>query len=102
MKIIKTNDGMLMFHCPGCDHKHGVNQNWKFNGDFERPTFHPSIKVQGVKPITDDEHQRLMNGEKIEPEPFICHSFVENGKIKFLGDCTHDKAGTIVELPETD
>lgn len=28
----------------------------------------------------------------------ICHSFVRNGKIEFLSDCTHELAGKTVEL----
>lgn len=29
----------------------------------------------------------------------ICHSFVADGKIRFLGDCTHHLNKTTVELP---
>lgn len=32
----------------------------------------------------------------------VCHSFVTDGKIQFLGDCTHNLVGQIVELPEID
>ena len=28
----------------------------------------------------------------------VCHSFVTDGKIQFLGDCTHELAGQTVEL----
>lgn len=28
----------------------------------------------------------------------ICHSFVTDGKIRFLNDCTHDLAGQTVDL----
>lgn len=34
------------------------------------------------------------------PENNVCHSFVTDGKIRFLNDCTHDKAGQILDLPE--
>jgi hypothetical protein len=30
----------------------------------------------------------------------ICHSFITDGKIQFLSDCTHSFAGKTVELPE--
>jgi len=30
----------------------------------------------------------------------ICHSFIRDGKIQFLGDCTHALAGQTVDLPE--
>jgi hypothetical protein len=33
------------------------------------------------------------------PSP-LCHSFVRDGRIEFLSDCTHSLAGQTVELPE--
>lgn len=100
-----------MFFCPGCEMYHGVSTDpanpnsltgakWQWNGSLESPTFSPSILVRGIVPITDDEHTRIMAGEKFEPVPFVCHSFVRDGKIEFLGDCTHKLAGQTVELPE--
>jgi hypothetical protein len=29
----------------------------------------------------------------------VCHSFVVDGRIQFLGDCTHHLAGQTVDLP---
>jgi hypothetical protein len=29
----------------------------------------------------------------------VCHVFVENGKIRFLDDCTHELAGKTVDIP---
>lgn len=34
------------------------------------------------------------------PIPFVCHSFVTDGRIQFLSDCTHSLAGQTVDLPE--
>ena len=48
--------------------------------------------------ITDDEHKRIMAGEHVEPRPYVCHSFVREGKIEFLGDCTHALKGQTVDL----
>ncbi|MCZ4340562.1 hypothetical protein O4H52_03015 [Sphingomonadaceae bacterium G21617-S1] len=31
--------------------------------------------------------------------PAVCHSFVRNGQIEFLSDCTHALAGQTVPLP---
>jgi hypothetical protein len=62
---------------------HQVNDEWTFNGDFVSPTFSPSILVTG--------------GENIR-----CHSFVEEGKIRFLDDCNHALAGKTVQLPPWD
>lgn len=102
MPKIKKLGGRLCFECPGCHELHCVTDAWTFNGDLERPTFSPSVLVRGTKPISDDEHARIMQGEKIQPVPFVCHSFVRDGKIQFLNDCTHDLAGQTVELPDVE
>lgn len=99
--------GLLMFWCPGCDEAHGPRISgerpgalWTWNGDRERPTIQPSILVRGFVRVTDDQHARIMSGEKVEPVPFVCHSFVTDGQIQFLGDCTHALAGKTVPIPE--
>lgn len=78
---------------------HGFTDGWQFNGNLEKPTVSPSILVSGVEWLTDEEHARVMAGEKIEPKPTICHSFITDGKIQFLSDSTHSLAGQTVELP---
>jgi hypothetical protein len=98
MKLSKADDGMLIFYCEGCGMAHGCNDRWTFNGDFEKPTFSPSILVRGTQRITDEEHDLIMAGKRIEPRPFVCHSFVTDGKIQYLNDCTHSLAGQTVEL----
>lgn len=100
--------GRLLFWCPGCDGAHqvqvgdGPGPRWGFNGDHNRPTFTPSVLVRGTQPITDDEHARIMSGERITPRPMVCHSFVMDGQIQFLGDCTHALAGQTVPLKPFD
>lgn len=75
-----------MFWCPGCDSPHALTVEgphaWGFNGDEQRPTFTPSVLVTG-------------GGDKRR-----CHSFVRDGQIQFLGDCTHALANQTVPLPE--
>jgi hypothetical protein len=107
--ILRTAEGgRLMFWCPGCDGAHqiqvgeGPGPRWGFNGDQDRPTFTPSVLVRGTQPITDDEHARIMSGERITPRPMVCHSFVTEGHIQFLGDCTHGLAGQTVPLKPFD
>lgn len=104
-KLRRLEGGRVAFMCPGCRELHQVavagdaRPAWDFNGDFDRPTFSPSILVRGSRPITDDEHRRIMAGEAIKSEPTVCHSFVRDGQIQFLSDCTHDLGGQTVELP---
>lgn len=96
--VRKTDTGLLVFFCPGCRCAHGVNTGWNFNGDYIKPTFTPSILVTGTETPTDEEVKRIMAGEKIEPRPTRCHTYVTNGTIMFLPDCTHRLAGQTVSL----
>ena len=102
MKIKTTNSSSLLFFCPGCKSVHAVNHLWKYNGDADMPTFSPSILVRGTIPITDLEAEQILLGEKIKPVPFVCHSFITDGKIQFLNDCTHELVGQTVEMVEWD
>jgi hypothetical protein len=91
---VKIGDPDVSFYCPGCKCDHGVwlqkdgysGPAWGFNGDYDRPTFTPSIKV--IFPFAGKVN--------------ICHSFVKDGMIEYLSDCTHELAGQTVELPEID
>jgi hypothetical protein len=98
-KLNRAGDRWL-FECPGCGCAHFFNDTWQFNGDQDRPSVRPSIKVTGKRSITDEEHARIMAGEKVDIPGFVCHSFVTDGKIQFLDDCTHELAGQTVELPD--
>lgn len=111
--ILRTVEGgRLMFWCPGCNEAHvvavgeGTGPSWGFNGDYDRPTFTPSVLATGKRRITDEEYDRIMAGEKLEIPDMCCHSFVTNGQIQFLSDCTHALAGQTVALkpfdPETE
>ncbi|MCM1564938.1 MAG: DUF6527 family protein [Dehalobacter sp.] len=109
VRLRRCKDGdqeydLAWFMCPGCNEHHAPKvhspHGWGYNDNPEKPTFTPSILVRGTKRITDDEAEMIMRGDHIEPVPFICHSFVTDGKIQFLNDCTHSLAGQTVELPE--
>jgi len=96
--------GELGFYCPGCDSIHFINDKetnrdnepywsylkehnlrlpdvWEFNGDFQNPTIRASVLL--TRPDRN----------------FICHSFITDGKIQFLSDCTHELVNQTVELP---
>lgn len=60
---------------------------WSWNGDMEKPTFNPSI---------------LTKVELGDGRNFVCHSFVTDGFVQFLSDCTHGKGGTSEELLDID
>ncbi|CBJ38354.1 protein of unknown function [Ralstonia solanacearum CMR15] len=114
MKVVEElqrDDGVrtLMFDCPGCGFLHQVHVAgtgvpvWGWNGSMDRPTFTPSVLVTGVAQMTDEEHAAYMRGEGLPAaRPLRCHSFVTDGRIQFLHDCTHALAGQTVDLPEID
>ena len=69
-----------IIECPACRYGHRFDHRWTFNGDVDQPTFSPSLLI------------RTSQG--------VCHSYVQDGRIQFLGDCTHALAGQTVELPD--
>ena len=105
-----TPDQYVQFKCPGCGTVHclGVGPKasgprWGWNGDKTKPTFSPSVLAQGNK-LTLNEHGNWDGGwerdSKGSPIPYVCHSFIADGWIQFLGDCTHALAGQTVDLPD--
>lgn len=99
-----TADGGYSFFCPGCRAAHhvktgeGKGPRWGWNGDVVKPTFTPSIKVtyeHWVPPATQDN---MYPGPQVKVTN-ICHSFLTDGKMQFLTDCTHALAGQTVDLP---
>lgn len=107
-KLRTLEGGRVAFMCPGCGELHQVavagdtRPAWDFNGDFDRPTFSPSVLVRGHQ-LSRDENGKW-NGEwerdaTGNPIPSVCHSFVRDGQIQFLSDCTHDLAGQTVVMP---
>lgn len=84
----------FMFECPGCGCYHSLTvteknefgSQWKFDGNYVNPTFSPSLMVKY------ENHK----GQG------VCHSFIRDGYIQFLSDCTHSMAGVTTELPEVE
>lgn len=53
-------------------------ENWTWNGSTDKPTLKPSVRTKGHN--------------------YLCHSWINDGKVKFLDDCTHELAGQTVDL----
>jgi hypothetical protein len=94
-KVELWDDGAtVVFDCPGCGTTHALRvrtptagrPSWEFNGSVDKPTLQPSILAttswKGVQQV--------------------CHSFVTDGRIQFLSDCTHELAGQTVDLQEVE
>ena len=97
-KVSIASDNFAIFECPGCKESHSIPiagaHAWGWNGSVDSPTFTPSIKV--TYPANPDAIEEFKEWRTER----VCHSFVTDGKIQFLGDCTHALAGQTVELPE--
>ena len=95
-----TGGDAVAFWCPGCDHAHVVAisgpKAWGYNGNAEAPTFTPSILIR-----VEWSKQPLEPGDN--PDDWrdeVCHSIVTDGRIQFLGDCTHALKAQIVDMPD--
>ena len=87
------------FDCPGCNGGHFLTvkpyaaengASWEFNGNLDKPTFRPSVL------------SRVDFDSAVNKPSIVCHSFVTDGKIEFLNDCTHSKAGQTLELSDVE
>lgn len=65
----------------GCTSNH--HARWQWNGSLESPTVSPSVLV-------------TYSHAGVEK---VCHSFINDGVIQYLSDCTHHLAGKTVPLP---
>lgn len=85
--VHKMADGakFIEWWCPGCKQRHAIRvPGWTWNENEESPTFNPSVGVNLGRP---------------NPEAHVCHTYVREGQIQFLTDCSHDLAGQTVPLP---
>ncbi|MCC3156427.1 hypothetical protein LJ737_04215 [Hymenobacter sp. 15J16-1T3B] len=112
---LPDHPGVYRFTCPGCKCQHIVytqsansyGARWSYNGNPERPTFSPSLLIRSGHHIPGHSGRCWCDFNRDNPENpapasvccGICHSFVRDGYIEFLNDCTHELAGQTVELP---
>lgn len=86
------------YWCSGCNLLHGIaikqhtednGASWEFTGTLECPTYSPSQLTT----------YSYWTGHDTPPQNFVCHTFIKNGMIEFLTDCTHALAGQTLLLP---
>lgn len=122
-KRVEDGDGVfvgLRIDCPGCGDHHMLpvrgtasqyyagRASWDWNGSMDLPTFSPSLLVRSGHYAPHHDPARgcwcTYNAEHADDRaPYacgVCHSFIRDGRIQFLDDCTHALAGTTVDLPE--
>lgn len=74
-----------LFFCPGCKDVHQITDSWGVDAE--------TLTV---------EHSILVNAGRGNPAVPKCHSFIRNGRIEYLVDCDHEKAGIVVDMVEVD
>lgn len=121
VKSIGNNEfGQKAIWCEGCKEMHVLNTIkvgdapcWGFNNDYEKPTFTPSLLVRSGHYVPG-ESERIAAGkgscwceyQKAHPEITdapkcgVCHTFITDGNIQYLPDCTHELAGQTVPLKD--
>jgi len=105
-KLRSVQDGGLAFWCPGCQQLHvvwvgaGRGPRWEWNGDVNKPTFGPSVKVTHRHPKGYSNEHPAPVGYKGEYVNDVCHFFVIAGEIQYCADSDHWLKGRNVELPD--
>lgn len=97
MKLLEAFGGGYEHVCPGCNQTHFIpvekpmsnGSQWTFNGDMEKPTFSPSVRIRINKEWRSDPNAATS----------VCHYFIRDGQIEYCGDSTHSLAGKVVPLP---
>jgi len=82
--------------CPGCEEYHLFSTDkpnsrgakWSFDGNEQKPSFAPSMKISVEWSKTD----AAMKDE-------TCHYFLTEGKLNYLPDTTHEFSGRTIDLP---
>lgn len=102
---------LVWFWCAGCETHHAIDPTrWTWNGDSEKPTFSPSILVTGYV-MSERGYQQLAEHlslpvekrpphDRFDGNDSVCHSFVKDGMIEYLTDCTHALSGQTLPLEE--
>jgi hypothetical protein len=92
-------NGHYLYWCPGCGSGHSIpatlppkqEKAWLFDGNFECPTFSPSVR----------HFYTIPKGEKNEDsEVTTCHYHIKKGKIEYCNDCKHALNGQAVPLQD--
>ena len=107
---LRTTENGLSYWCQSCEEMHAVNivpegagGGWTFAGTYDAPTFKPSVRVTGVQGVNvkGEWTGEWKTGPDGKPLPLNCHTFITDGKVQFLADCTDKaRAGTTEPLPD--
>jgi hypothetical protein len=101
MRMYAKDPGKYYFFCPGCAEYHSVsttrpNANgtvFRISGTLQLPT---------VTPMINRSIEKFNSSKHANNPAHVCNSFIVEGKIRFLENCTHALAGRQVDLPNVD
>lgn len=98
-KLCGANKARFLYWCDGCETLHVCTilpeqgrPHWDWNGSLETPTLSPSVLNRTGRAVDP-----AFVPESGDP-PEVCHTFIRNGVVEFLADCTHALAGQSVPL----
>lgn len=102
-KFLRRATNGYVHWCPGCGETHVIPDGWTFDGNVDRPTFAPSVKITGKQTVRNERGE--WTGEWVlGPDGKVldecCHYILTAGVLNFCGDCTHTLVGRSVPLPE--
>jgi len=79
--------------CPGCEGMHVIPSSWDFDGNVDKPTFNPSVRITYNGPDAGQER------DYGRAPSACCHYFLHAGQLQFCSDSTHELSGKTVALP---
>lgn len=99
-KLRRAVNGYIHW-CPACEETHVIPDSWSFDGNLDRPTFSPSVKITGKQVVNKNgrwtgEWVRDSNGNTLD---LCCHYILTAGVLNYCGDCTHELRGQSIPLP---
>lgn len=113
-KFLRNREGGgLTYWCQGCEETHqvqvgtGPGPRWGYNGNPDKPTFTPSVLVTSghfCSHYKPSDHcwctYNKENPDDVTHHCRRCHTFITDGMVQFLSDCSHGLAGQTLPLPE--
>jgi hypothetical protein len=85
--VMPGPSGLIMLPVLIKGQRQGTNC-WTWNGDTEKPTLRPSVLTKGADRETG--------------EPYVCHTWVNDGQAQFLSDCSHEYVNQTIDLLDID
>ncbi|MEQ8578165.1 MAG: DUF6527 family protein [Balneola sp.] len=98
---ISESRHQFQFFCPGCKDYHAFDDSWTFNGDLDNPHISPSLLIRSGT-FAPNFEKKDIHPDWPDKFNYRCHSFIKNGKIQFLSDCSHSMKGQTVDLIDWD